>query len=120
MNLLQQIRNDLTDAIKTKKETSKHAIRIILGEIGRQPKKDLEDNEIIRIIKKLVKDAEECGINYTTSEQLKNKAYIDVLSKYLPEEVSEDEVIKWIKSNIDFSQFRNKMQAMKPIMAHFN
>ena len=31
----------------------------------------------------------------------------------------EDDISAWIASNVDFSQFKNKMQAMKPIMAHF-
>ena len=38
---------------------------------------------------------------------------------YLPKQASEEEIRKWIQENIDFSVFKNKMQAMKPIMAHF-
>jgi hypothetical protein len=30
-----------------------------------------------------------------------------------------EEVVDWIKANIDFSQFKNKMQAMGTIMKHF-
>ncbi|MEE4166894.1 MAG: GatB/YqeY domain-containing protein, partial [Desulfocapsaceae bacterium] len=45
--------------------------------------------------------------------------FIEVLEGYLPKQAGEAEIKKWIEENIDFSQFKNKMQAMKPIMAHF-
>jgi hypothetical protein len=32
---------------------------------------------------------------------------------------SREEIIAWISENIDFSDFKNKMQAMGPIMKHF-
>ncbi len=38
---------------------------------------------------------------------------------YLPKQASEEEIYAWVKENIDFSSFGNKMQAMKPIMQHF-
>jgi hypothetical protein len=30
-----------------------------------------------------------------------------------------EEIIGWIEANIDFAQYKNKMQAMRPIMEHF-
>jgi hypothetical protein len=30
-----------------------------------------------------------------------------------------EEIVAWIKENIDFSQYKNKMQAMGTIMKHF-
>ena len=30
-----------------------------------------------------------------------------------------EEIIAWIKENIDFSEYKNKMQAMGAIMKHF-
>ena len=33
--------------------------------------------------------------------------------------VSREEIIAWIEGNIDFSHYKNKMQAMAPIMKHF-
>jgi uncharacterized protein len=38
---------------------------------------------------------------------------------YLPRMASEEEIRVWIETNIDFSTFGNRMQAMKPIMTHF-
>ena len=46
-----------------------------------------------------------------------NKIFI--AQTYLPKEASADDIKQWIKDNIDFSQFKNKMQAMGPIMKQF-
>ena len=48
-----------------------------------------------------------------------DSAYIKILQEYLPKQADDAEVRAWIKENIDFSSFANKMQAMRPIMAHF-
>ena len=37
----------------------------------------------------------------------------------IEEVASEDEIRQWIEDNIDFSDYKNKMQAMGTIMAHF-
>ena len=38
---------------------------------------------------------------------------------YLPRQVAREEIVDWVRGNIDFSQFKNKMQAMGVIMKHF-
>ena len=45
--------------------------------------------------------------------------YLQILEAYLPRQVSPEEIIAWIKANIDFGRFKNKMQAMGVIMKHF-
>ena len=45
--------------------------------------------------------------------------YLEILGSYLPKMATREEVVDWIKENIDFSQFKNKMQAMGIIMKHF-
>jgi uncharacterized protein YqeY len=64
-------------------------------------------------LKKLVKNTiSELGDKLTTG-------VIEVAKGYLPKKVS-DEVIKaWIVDNIEFGAFKNKMQAMGPIMKYF-
>jgi uncharacterized protein YqeY len=53
------------------------------------------------------------------SGQGETSAFIVNLETYLPQLVSEKEIREWILANVDFSSFKNKMQAMGPIMAHF-
>ncbi len=45
--------------------------------------------------------------------------FIGIIETYLPRMATEDEIRSWIADNIDFTAYKNKMQAMGPIMAHF-
>ncbi|NJL59153.1 MAG: GatB/YqeY domain-containing protein [Desulfobacteraceae bacterium] len=49
----------------------------------------------------------------------KSSSYLEIIESYLPKLASEDDIRKWIAGNIDFAQFKNKMQAMGSIMKHF-
>jgi len=116
MNLQRQIKKDLTAAIKARDEKKKDALRVILGEFDRLDKKELSDDEIIKILKKLMKSERE------TLEQKgegEDSEFIKVIENYLPKMATEDEIAAWINRNIDFSQFKNKIQAMGLIMKHF-
>jgi len=116
MTLQEQIKKDLTRAMKDKDTVRKDALRVVLGEFGRAEVKALPDTEVIRILKKLVKSEKELlekKGDETASE------YIRIIEDYLPKMASETRITAWISENIDFSQFKNKMQAMRPIMQHF-
>ena len=49
---------------------------------------------------------------------LKNK-YIEIWEEYLPNTPSKEEIILWIKSNIDVSKYKNILMAMKDISKQF-
>ena len=44
---------------------------------------------------------------------------IGIALTYLPKEATESQIREWIIENIDFSVYKNKMQAMKVIIEHF-
>lgn len=115
MTLQQTIKKDLTAAIKAKDEPKKSALRVILGELGRADTKELSEDQIIRILKKLLKS--EMEVMQTKGETF--SAFIEVIEDYLPKMATDEEIVAWIQENIDFSQFKNQMQAMGPIMKHF-
>lgn len=116
MTIQQQLKSDLTGAIKEKDEAKKNAIRVAMGEFGRIDKKELDDEETIRILKKLIKSEKEMLAAKGASE---DSAFIQILESYLPKLASREEIEAWIETHIDFSDFKNTMQAMKPIMSHF-
>ena len=116
MTIQEKIKQDLTAAIKAKDDETKNALRVAMGEFGRSDKKELSDDEVIKNLKKLIKSEKELLQQKGDTD---NSPFIDVLARYLPQMVGEAELIAWIKENIDFSQFKNKMQAMGPIMKHF-
>lgn len=117
MTLQEKIKSDLAGAIKAKEEEKKSAIRVILGEFARGGKKELPDDEVIAILKKLIKSERE--VLQQKGEATFPSPFIDIVETYLPRLATEEEITAWIRGNIDFDQFKNKMQAMKPVMAYF-
>jgi len=94
----------------------KKILRIVVGELQRQPKKVLSDDEVVRILKKLYKAEEEL---IAISGRGTDPAFLAFVGVYLPEEITEEEVVGWIKNNVDFSGLKNKMQAVGITMKHF-
>lgn len=108
--LLEDLRKSLNDV------GLKKCLRIIVGELQRQPKKILSDDEVVRILKRLVKsEIELIDLGGVSTDN----AFLDVISLYLPEKTSIDEIKVWIGENVDFSKLRNKMQAIGMVMKHF-
>lgn len=115
MTLQEQLRVDLKNSMKAKDSERTGAIRILMGEFGRQREKELSDEQVIAIAKKLIKSERELLAAKGEDES----EFIRIMEEYLPKQASEDEIRQWVEANIDFSKFGNKMQAMKSIMNHF-
>ena len=115
MGLQTQITADLKTALKSKDRVRTAAVRVLIGEFQRQPDKELSDQQVAGIIKKLIKSEKEL----LAASGQEDSGFIEILEGYLPQQASEEEIREWITVHIDFSEFNNKMQAMKPIMAHF-
>jgi len=112
--MIGKLNSDLLFAMKIKDTEKRDTIRLIIGEVNRLPNKKAEDvteEEVINIIRKMIKDSEKCNTD--------NQNYVSILKNYLPKQISERDIRSWISENIDFTEFKNKMQAMRPIMAHF-
>lgn len=111
----QMIKDELKVSMKAKDTDRTGAVRILIGEFQRQPEKELKDEQVIGIIKKLVKSEKE--LLAASGED--SSGFLRVMEGYLPKQATEDDIKTWVKENIDLSKFNNLMQAMKPIMAHF-
>jgi len=116
MRIQEQIKQDLKQAMKEKDDEKKNTLRIVIGEFGRAETKELSDDEVVKVIKKMIKSEQE---SLEQSGKPADSRYIEILESYLPQTVSDDEIRQWITDNIDFSNYKNKMQAMRDIMAHF-
>lgn len=115
MSMQQTIKDELKVAMKAKDTDRVGAVRILIGEFQRQPEKELSDEQVIGIIKKLVKSEKEL----LASAGEESSGYLEVLEGYLPKQADENEIRQWIEANVNFSEYNNKMQAMRPIMNHF-
>jgi uncharacterized protein YqeY len=116
MSLQERVKQDLAAAMKAKDDEKKSTLRVIMGEFGRQSQKDISDEDVVKIIKKLVKSEKE--VLEKTGAAPSNR-FIEVAEGYLPQLASEEDIKAWITANINFADFKNKMQAMRPIMQHF-
>ena len=131
LSLQEKIRADLKTSMIGKDASARDTLRQILSEFptltvpivlesGKKTTRlkkpdEITDDDILDIIRKLVKSEK-------TVLELKGEAnspYLLLLEKYLPCMASEGEIKAWITANIDFSQFKNSMQAMGPVMKHF-
>lgn len=115
MGLQEEISSQLKSSMKAKDTVRTGAIRVLIGEFQRQPEKELQDEQVVGIIKKLIKSEKET----LAAAKQEDSGFIRVLEEFLPRQANEEEVRRWIKAHIDFTSLNNKMQAMRPIMAHF-
>ena len=131
MSLQDKLKEDLKLALRSKHDSLKNTIRQIMSEFFKltvpvtleggkkstRPKKpeEITNDDIIGIIQGLIKS--ERIVLEAKKEQ--TSAYIQILEAYLPRQASRGEIAAWIKANVDFGQYPNKMQAMGAIMKHF-
>ena len=131
MSLHDKLRADLKKAMLNKDPEVRNTMRLIMAEFPKltvpitldsgkkttrlKKPEEITNDDIIGIIKGLVK-SEQTVLEVTRQE---TSEYLRILQSYLPEMVTREEVINWIKDNIVFSQYKNKMQAVGPVMKHF-
>jgi uncharacterized protein YqeY len=78
-------------------------------------KEEITNDDIVGIVQGLAK-SERMVLEAKKEE---SSEYLNILQLYLPQMASREEIIAWIGDNIDFSEYKNKMQAMGSIMKHF-
>jgi uncharacterized protein YqeY len=129
--LLEKIRADLKIALRNKDSEVKGALRLIMAEFPKltvpitlesgkkttrlKKPEEITNDEIIGIVRGLVKSEK----TVLEAKKEETSEYLQTLEAYLPRMASREEIAEWITENIDFSQFKNKMQAMGTIMKHF-
>jgi len=123
-------------------KTVSRAIISMFPETGKKSK-DITDDDIIKLLKKYInqekerrlyelKFLKEADVSGKTPAEVKKivkdkiqklddkliSHNIKIAKKYLPAQVNKEEIIRYIKG-LDMSRFKNKMQAMGPIMKRF-
>jgi uncharacterized protein YqeY len=131
ISLHDKIKKDLKKAMLQKDPEVRNTMRLIMAEFPKltvpltlksgkkstrlKKPEEITDDDIIGIIKGLVK-SEQTVLEIKKEE---TSQYLEILQSDLPETASLEEIVAWIEANIDFSQFKNKMQAMGPVMKYF-
>ena len=103
INMNEQIKNDLVNAMKNQDKFTTSVLRMLKSAIQSEAinkKHDLTDNEVIAVIKKQVKvrnSSLEEYKSYNRNDMVEDLTKeIEILSKYLPEELSSEELDKII------------------------
>ena len=126
-----KVRADLKAAMLNKDQEVRDTLRMIMAEFPKltvpltlesgkkstrlKKPEEITNDDVIGIIKGLVK-SEQTVLEATGQS---SSDYLDILKSYLPKMIDQEEITAWIRNNIDFSEFKNKMQAMGPVMKHF-
>ena len=99
----ERILNDLKDAMKTQNQERLNVIRMVKGAISLEEinnKKELNDDEVISIISKQIKTRKESIKEFEKGNRQdlidQTNKEIDILNEYMPEQLSEEEVLKII------------------------
>ena len=114
MELYNKITNDLQALLKGDAE-KRNILKVIVGEFQRQAKPISSDDDVIKILKKFRNNE----LETLKLQEQASSPFLEVVESYLPAEATEEEISAWIKDNVDFSNYKNKMQAMGDILKHF-
>ena len=122
----EKILKDIIEAMKCKDKDRLSTLRLLKGAMQLEEinkKRELNDEEVISLIAKQIKTRRESILEFEKAnrEDLKEKTQkeIDILTNYMPEQLSEEEIIKEI--DIAFGEVRpTSMKDMRSLMAILN
>ena len=99
MNLLEKIINEMYLSMKSGDKTKANALRTLVSKLKDQQiklRKDISDEEALKVIKTLVKQRKESAQIFLKAgrEELAEKENLEtsILEKYLPKMISDDEI----------------------------
>lgn len=108
MTLMEQITNDLKNAMKENDKFSLSVYRMLKSALQLEQinkKHDLEDSEVVSVIKKQVKVRKDSITEYTKYDRMdlveNLEKEVSILSNYLPEELSDEQILKVVHEVID-------------------
>ncbi len=126
LSLEETIFNDMIEALKRKAKLKLSTLRLIRAAIKNAEisKKDkLTEDEVIRIVTSNLKKLEESLDIFTKAQRPeladKAKKEIEIVKKYLPEQLSEEEIKKIVKETFlkfEFKGLQDIGPAMKEVM----
>ena len=99
----ERILNDLVSAMKSKDKETLTVLRMVKGAIQLEEinkKQELNDEEVISVLSKQIKTRKESIIEFEKAgrDELvsQTQGEIEILNKYMPEQLSEEDIIKVI------------------------
>lgn len=107
MSIKEQLKNDLKEAMRAKeivKRDSIRAINTMIKQIEVDERKDLSDEEVVKLIQRGIKQREEAAIQYKEAGRddlvSKELEQVEVFQAYLPKQLSDEELEAGMKEII--------------------
>tara|TARA_B100001939_G_scaffold307874_1_gene288173 strand:+ start:1914 stop:2357 length:444 start_codon:yes stop_codon:yes gene_type:complete len=124
--LLSDIKQDLKQAMLDKNDLERDTIRMFLAEVQRfeiDSKEEADDAKALQIINKMIKQRNDSISQFKSGGRddlaAKEEKEVQILSKYKPEQLNEEEVINKVKEAIE-SSGASSMQDMGKVMGILN
>ena len=122
-NLKQQIFTDMKSAMKARDKKTLDAIRLLTARIKQKEvdeRKDITDADVLDIVTKMLKQGEDAASQFKQANRPElaehEQEQIKVFSKYLPAQMSEQDVLELVESVISETNAAS-MQDMGKVMA---
>lgn len=128
MSLEEQIQADMKSALKSGHKFELNTLRSLLAQIKDErirlrPERPLNDDDVLRVAQQAVKKRRESVELYIQGKRMdlaeKEQKEISILQKYLPEQLSEQEISKIVAEVIDqlgATSIRDLGKVMGPLM----
>lgn len=114
--LYDEIKKDMVQAMKDGDTDIKSLLKVLVSDIQRDPHKDYSDKKVIGVIKRTTKMLYDNHDKFNNMNDLRDAEYLERV--YLPKQVSDVDIVKFLDT-LDFSKFKNKMQAIGLVTKHF-
>lgn len=126
MALLSDIKKDLKQAMLDKNDLERDTIRMFLAEVQRfeiDNQEEVDDSKALQIVNKMIKQRNDSITQFKSGgrDDLADREQkeVDILSKYKPAQLSEEEVTLKVKEAIENSG-ASSMQDMGKVMGVLN
>ena len=108
MSLMNSIQTDITNALRSGQKTKLETLRFIVSQIKYKQidlRRDVTDDDVVTAIRKQIKELTEALEQFKKVGRAdlvqENAAQIAILSAYLPQEISDDELMHLVRAFID-------------------
>jgi uncharacterized protein len=110
MALKEQLRTDLTTSMKARDELTSATLRMVLTavtteEVAGKQSRELSDDDIVKVLNREAKKRREAHEAYTqagrTELAAREQDELGVIERYLPEQLSDDEVAQLVRAAIE-------------------
>ena len=103
MTLQEQLQADLNGLAKAHQNSKKELLKVVMAEISRVSTKEVDDTEVLRILKKMKANAIECN----------NPLEVTILDEYLPQMMSEETLRQYLEDIVKHNLFAGLMDMGK-------